>query len=146
MACALTRFGRLCRDLRHSKTKQLPTGVGRFIRVALNILKYDVISDVPTGRAEIPSRPESPAPIALADFRKLHLDFVGRTPLGALHQISYGDVGRHRDEHVDVIARQHTLDDLHTHFTTDLPDDVPHPLPQFSLQNLVAILGDPDDV
>jgi hypothetical protein len=27
-----------------------------------------------------------------------------------------------------------------------LPDDVPHPLPQFSLQNLVAILGDPDDV
>ena len=74
-------------------TKQLPTGVGRFIRVALNILKYDVISDVPTGRAEISSRPESPAPIALADFRKLHLDFVGRAPLSALHQIADGDVG-----------------------------------------------------
>src|SRR2546430_9572071 len=81
-----------------SATKQLPTGVGRFIRVALNILKYDVISDVPTGRAEISSRPESAAPIALADFWELHLDFVGRTPLGALHQIADGDVGRHRDE------------------------------------------------
>ena len=47
---------------------------------------------------------------------------------------------------MDMIARQHTLDDLHAHFTTDLPDDVPHPLPQFSLEHLVAILGDPDDV
>src|SRR5437588_5016612 len=129
-----------------SQTKQLPTGVGRFIRVALNILKYDVISDVPTGRAEISSRPESAAPIALADFWELHLDFVGRTPLGALHQIADGDVGRHRDEHVDVIARQHPLDDLNAHFTTDLPDDVPHPLPQFPLQYLVAILGDPHDM
>ena len=55
-------------------------------------------------------------------------------------------MGRYRDEHMDMIARQHTLDDLHAHFTTDLPDDVPHPLPQFPLQHLVAILGDPDDV
>ena len=47
---------------------------------------------------------------------------------------------------MDMIARQHTLDDLHAHFTTDLPDDVPHPLPQFPLEHLVAILGDPDDV
>jgi hypothetical protein len=66
-------------------TKHLPTGVGRFIRVALNILKYDVISDVATGRAEISSGPESPPPIALADFQELHLDFVGRTPFGTLH-------------------------------------------------------------
>jgi alkanesulfonate monooxygenase SsuD/methylene tetrahydromethanopterin reductase-like flavin-dependent oxidoreductase (luciferase family) len=35
---------------------------------------------------------------------------------------------------------------LHTHFTTDLPDNIPHSLPQFPLQHLVAILGDPDDV
>ena len=50
-------------------TKQLPTGVGRFIRVALNILKYDVISDVTTGRAEISSGPKSPPPITLAELR-----------------------------------------------------------------------------
>ena len=66
-------------------TKHLPTGVGRFIRVALNILKYDVISDVSTGCAEISPGPKSPSPIALADFRELHLDLVGRTPFGALH-------------------------------------------------------------
>ena len=132
--------------IEHCDTKQPPTGVGRFIRVALNILKYDVISDVTAGRAEISSGPESPSPIALADFRKFHLDFVGGASFGALHQIADGNMGRHRDKHVDVIARQHTLDDLHTHLTTDLPDDVPHPLPQFSLQNLVAIFGDPDDV
>ena len=54
--------------------------------------------------------------------------------------------GRHRDKHVDVIARQHALDDLHAHFTADLPHNVPHRLPQFPLQHLVAILGDPDDV
>jgi hypothetical protein len=53
--------------------------------VILNILKYDVISDVTTGGAEISSGPKSPPPIALADFWELHLDFVGRTPFGALH-------------------------------------------------------------
>ena len=109
-------------------------------------MKHDIISDVSTGCAEISPGPKSPPPIALADFRELHLDLVGRTPFGALHEIADGNVGRHRDEHVDVIARQHTLDDLHTHFTADLPDNVPHPLPQFPLQHLVAILGDPDDV
>jgi hypothetical protein len=40
---------------------------------------------------------------------------------------------------VDLIARQHTLDDLHTHFTTDLPDDVPHPLPQFEPADSLTI-------
>lgn len=128
------------------RSKQLPTGVGRFIRVALNILKYDVIGDVTAGRAEISSGPEPAPPIALSDFWELHLDLVGRAAFGALHQIADGDMGRHRDEHVDVIARQHALDDLHAHFTADLPDDVPHPLAQLALQHLVAILGDPDDV
>ena len=92
--------------------------------MALNIPKYDVISDVSTGCAEISSGPKSPPPIALADFRELHLDLVERTPFGALHEIADGNVGRHRDKHVDVIARQHALDDLHTHFTADLPDNV----------------------
>ena len=54
--------------------------------MALNILKYDVISDVTTGRAEISSGPKSPPPITLADFRELHLNFVGRTSFGALHE------------------------------------------------------------
>lgn len=81
--------------------------------MALDILKCDVIGDVAAGGAEISSGPEPAPPIALADFRELHLNFVGRAPFGASHQITDGDVRRHRGEHLDVIARQYALDDLH---------------------------------
>ena len=53
---------------------------------------------------------------------------------------------RDRDEHMDVIARQHAFDDGHAEFLADLPDDVADTLAQGAAKDLVAVLGDPNDV
>src|ERR1035437_3379730 len=53
---------------------------------------------------------------------------------------------RYFDEHMDMIARQSAVDDGHPQFRADLPDDVPYPDANLSMQNLVAILWCPDDV
>jgi hypothetical protein len=59
-----------------SKTKRLPADAGRFVGVAFDVAKYDVVGDIAAGRAEVPPGPETAAPVALADVGKLLLDFA----------------------------------------------------------------------
>src|SRR5207237_6386418 len=78
-----------------------------------NILKYDIVRDVAAGGAEVSSGPEVTAPISFAQFGKLHLDPMRRTPFDSAHEVADRNVGRYLDKHVDMLTRQHAGDDLH---------------------------------
>ena len=93
------------------------------------VLKYDVLRDGTRCRREVPAAPEMAAPVPFADGGKFPLDLVGRSALHLADQIADGQFRRHRHEHVDVIARQHALDDLDAILSTDLPDDLPDTQP-----------------
>ena len=53
---------------------------------------------------------------------------------------------RDLDEHMDVIARQSAIDDRHTHFGADLPDNLTHPQPHFAMEHLEPVLRRPNEV
>jgi hypothetical protein len=83
--------------------KPLPTGVGRFIRVVLEILKYNIAGDGAACCAEIASGPEMSSPVSFADAGEFHLDFQRRASLHLLHEVADGHMWRHGDEQVNVI-------------------------------------------
>ena len=114
--------------------------------VFVQIVHDDIVGDVARGGREVASRPETLAPIALADMLELLLDLARRAPLGHAHEVADPDVRRDFDEHVDVITRQRSADDGHAHLGANLPDDVAHPRADFAVKHLVTILGCPDDV
>jgi len=57
-------------------TKRLPADAGRFVGVAFDVAKYDVVGDIAACGAEVPPGPETAAPVSLADVGKLLLDFT----------------------------------------------------------------------
>ena len=71
---------------------------------------------------------------------------MGRTALHLAHQIRDRELRRHRNEHVDVVARQHPAQDVDPVLGADLAADVTHPQAQRPLQHLVAVLGRPHDM
>lgn len=71
---------------------------------------------------------------------------MGRTALHLAHQIRDSELRRHRDEHVDVIARQYPPQDVDLVLAAYLTADVAHPQAQRSSQHFVAVFRRPDDV
>src|SRR5207237_9670424 len=71
-----------------------------------NILKYDIVRDVAAGGAEVSSGPEVTAPISFAQFGKLHLDPMRRTPFDSAHEVADRNVGRYLDKHVGMLRRK----------------------------------------
>jgi len=69
------------------------------------VLKYDGFGNCAVGCREIPAPPKSAAPIAPAQIREFPLHLVGRTTLHLAHEIGTGELWRHRNKHVDVVAR-----------------------------------------
>ena len=57
-------------------TKRLPADAGRFVGVAFDVAKYDVVGNIAACRTEVPPGPETTAPVALSDVGKLLLDFA----------------------------------------------------------------------
>jgi len=94
---------------------------------------------------KIPAAPKVAAPIALFKIWEFSLHFVGRAALHQTHQVTDGQLWRDRHEHVDMVARQHSSDDLDAVLSTDLAADVTNPQLNVALQHLVAILGRPND-
>ena len=105
-----------------------------------------VVSHVAGGRGEIPTRPKALSPIAFAQVGELHLDTAGRAALDALHDIGQGQLGRDRQEHVDMIARQHALHDMDAEFLAGLDNDFSDPFTHRALQNFIPVFRGPHDV
>src|ERR1700716_2996273 len=112
----------------------------------LEILKYSLVCDVVAGSAEVASRPEMATPVTFAKFWELHLNAMRRAPFDTANEVADRDMRWYLDEHVDMLFGQNARDDLYSQFLADLPNDGSYPLAQYSFQNLIAILGNPDDV
>ena len=112
----------------------------------MQILKYDVIGEVAACGAEVPSPPEMPSPVPLAQFGELHLYPVGRPPLDPPDEAADRDVRGDLDEHAHMLLRQNAGHDRLAEFAAHPPDDFADTFSQRSFQHLVAVFRDPDDV
>src|SRR5665647_95896 len=92
--------------------------------MSVEITHDDVIGDVAGSGREVAPAPEPLPPVAFADMLELLLDLARRAALGAAHEVADRDMRRYLDEHMDVVARQGTVDDRHAHLGADLPDDL----------------------
>jgi hypothetical protein len=50
--------------------------------------------------------PEVASPVPLAKFGELHLNAMRGAAFDSAHEIADGNVGRYRNEHVDMLSRQ----------------------------------------
>lgn len=85
-------------------------------------------------------------PVPLFDLGEFALDFVGRPDLHQPHEIADRLFWRDGHEHMDVIARQHALDDFNVALCTDLTTDITDPQAQPTLQHLEAVFRRLNDV
>ena len=54
-------------------------------------------------------------------------------------------MGRYLDEHMDMVARQSTMDDGHAQLAANLPDNLAHSQSYLTMQHLEAVLWCPDN-
>ena len=116
--------------------------VGMFVEIPHD----DIVGDVAGGCGEVSALPEALAPVALADMLELLLDLARRAALGPAHEVADRDMGRDFDEHMDVIAREHAMNDGDAHLGTDLPDDLTHPQTDLAAQHLEPVFRRPDQM
>jgi hypothetical protein len=117
-----------------------------WLGMLIQIVQDNIIGYVSACGGEISSRPEPLSPEAFADVFELLLYFARRPALHSTYEVAYADVRRYFHEHMDMVARQGTVDDLHPHFCADLPDDFTDPQADIAVQNFVPIFGRPDDM
>jgi len=71
--------------------------------------------------------PKPAFPVPFSYGRKLLLHLERRTALHLAHQIRDRELGRHRYEHVDMIARKYPVQDFDLVLAANLAADVTHP-------------------
>ena len=86
------------------------------------------------------------APQPLAQLRKLSEQAIGTFALHPLDQSTDGDVRWDGEHDMDMIWGDMSLADIDARLLTCLPDNGMHPLGHFTIQHLVAILSDSDNM
>src|SRR5579871_3807542 len=117
-----------------------------FADMSVEIPHDDVFGDVACGGREVAPAPEPLAPVAFADMLELLLDLARRAALGAAHKVTDRDMRRDFHEHMDVIARQGTVDDRHAHLGAHLSNDLAYPETDIADEHFVPVLGCPNDM
>ena len=112
----------------------------------VDIFINDVIGYIATRRTEISTCPKVSSPVRLAQFWKLFLNLTRQASLGELDKIGHGDVGRNRDEDVNMITGNHPVLDAHPQLLGNLGNDIPNPLLHRGGEYPISVLGDPDEV
>ena len=110
-------------------SEQLPSDTGSIGQVIVRVLKYEVFGDCTVGCRKAAAHPEPAAPAAFSDPGKLALDFLGRPALHPADQIGDGDFGWRGQEHVDMVARDHAMQDIDAVPGSDLSAGFPHAEP-----------------
>src|SRR3546814_13065415 len=77
---------------------------------------------------------------------ELLLDLARGPALCPPNEVADRDVRWNFDEHMDVVARQHTIDDGHPQLVANLLDDLAHPQADLAMQHLEPIFRRPDDM
>jgi hypothetical protein len=102
--------------------------------------------NVATATAEGAPCPDMTAPKPLAQVWKLCEETIGTFALHPLDQATDRDVRRDRDHDMDMIRGDMPLQDIDTRFLALFTDDGPDPFGHLIAQDLVTVLGDPDDM
>jgi len=114
-------------------------------------LPFDVgfdhlVGDLARTSAEVTPTPQMSAPVPLAQGRKFHRQF----PRGSTFQRLDHPADRQRrwcrDEQVDVVFAHMALQNVHIVGQTGLPDQLPYPIGDLALQDVIPILRRPYDV
>ena len=111
--------------------------------MSLDILFDDLVSYIPTATAEVAASPKVPTPICFSEMRVLTEQFMGCLSFEPLHQTTDRYLRRNRDEKMDVILRDMTLDDVHAFVLADLSDYIPNSKRYGFIQNLLPVFRDP---
>src|SRR3546814_7808703 len=77
---------------------------------------------------------------------ELLLDLARGPALCPPNKVADRDVRWNFDEHMDVVARQHTIDDGHPQLVANLLDDLAHPQADLAMQHLEPIFRRPADM
>src|SRR5512144_1480512 len=112
----------------------------------IDIFVNDVLSDIATRRTEIPACPKMSSPVRLAQFWKLFLNLPRGASLGELDEMGHRNVGRNRDENVNMITGNYSVLDAHPQFLSHLGNHLPNPLLHRGGEHPISVLGDPHEV
>ena len=114
--------------------------------MVFEVLQDDVFGDDSVGGGRVALPPEPAIPAALSQCREFQLHFSGRMALHPAHQIRNCNLWRHRHKHMDLIARQHSAQDVDLVLATNFTKDVAYPQAYLVCQHLVVEFRRPDDV
>lgn len=112
----------------------------------LNVFHDGIVGHVAATAAKVASRPDVPSPKFLPQMRKFVQQLVGRLPLQALQKSADRNLRRYRHEQVNMVLRHMPLENRNIMMTTDLPDQIPNPCPNFARQHPTPILRNPDQM
>ncbi len=104
------------------------------------------IGDVPGADGKVASRPEMIAPELPFQDSVLAEEFIGCFAFYELHYGGNREMGRVRNEYVDVIRGHFAFDDLDIVGLADLVDQIPGSYGGFSIEHLFAVFGNPNQV
>src|SRR5258708_27312054 len=120
--------------------------VGWFLTMLVNILLDLRLTDYTDTGAEIATRPDGLAPIALLQVRKLILQFTRGRPLQILGYFGWTQLRRTRHQQVNVVHADVPLQNVDVSAHTDLPDDLARALGDVCSQHLVPVFCNPHQV
>ena len=89
-----------------------------------NIFLDNLVSDIATGRREVSTGPQMPAPELLLNRAKLHHQLPRSLAFEVLNQLADRQIRRTRQEHVHVIRRNVPLQNLNLIPFTNLDDQL----------------------
>jgi len=95
---------------------------------------------------KVPASPKVPSPVWLFQYRKLFEQLAGDAAFDPAHELARRHIGRGRDEDEPMILADDPLWDLGLDDLTGLPDQLPHTERNIPGEDLVTVLGDPDNM
>lgn len=110
------------------------------------ILSYHLFRDVAGAPRPVPDGPEVLAPVPLLPCWKLTLQNPRRAPFQSPDKLTYRLRWRVLDQHVDMIAADHTFEDADIFGIADLQNQPVTSFLDLACEHMVTILGRPDDI
>ena len=119
--------------------------IGR-VAVVFQVLLHHFFREVARAPGSVANCPEMLAPVPAFEFRILELEYSGGPPFEAFDQVTDGFRRWILNVHVYVIFADYTFENLDVFGITDLDDQFTAAHFDVALQDVVTILGYPDQV
>jgi hypothetical protein len=114
--------------------------------LVLDIGLDHLVGDVAGGNSTVSSRPEVTSPVLLLEMGKLLVQEVRTLSFEGLHHVADGEMGRVRDEQMDMIWGDFPRDDANLQLGTDPSDQGSDGFTDLARQYSATVLWDPDQM